>query len=833
MRLLSLILFVFLTHCGAYALLAQRTNPVERQVTNPLTDTPNINPISAEQNITQKPRRSSPIPEGGSGELVVYSEKQSVEGEEGKRILTHEGNVDVRYGIYRLQADKIVINEETGKIEATGNVIFDQGNDQRITGATAVWNYKTKLGRFEDSTGFTNQTNDGTVIYFTADRVERISLDEIVVINGKFTACEEAVPKWSFTAGEARIKANDRVRLKRPSFRIRDIPVIPLPFASIPIAPIDRKSGFLVPSGGYSAAKGVRISNAYFQTLGSSADVTGRVDIFTARGIGYGADFRMRANSRSYLYAGFYAVKDRIFGPEASPENPDQGGSTVYAEGVHYFPNGFTAAVDVRLISSLAFRQVFLDGVQQIISPIEVSQGTVNKSWGNYTLNILARSQVISIPNVRVNTKNLPSVSFEKRPSAISFLKGVYFSFKTNLEGVARRDEVDDIELYREMTGGDPTVTPALGQRLDAYPQFMIPIRTKYFNFTASGGARVTYYSNSFNELRQVVGRDLIRKYGEFEFDIRPVALAKNYYGENSVFRFRHVIEPFITYRYINGVDEFNRTIRYDQLDTIADTNEIEYGVANRFYTRRYAEAVTTAAQARLAGEQAGDVKPLSIQPYEIVSIIVRGKYFFDEYFGGALTPGRRNQIAPITALSFYTFGGVPRKWSPLNIDATYRPQRTIFANTRMDIGLNDDGLRAISATLGYDTPLVKIFQTFYYTRAVTLMPSLAQYANAVGKEPGTLRGSQWSPSVFLGDRRRGLFGGASMFFDFENSRATSRTPMVSSTFLLGFASDCCAATVQYNTFNVGARFENRISFGFRLNGIGSFGTEQFGQGIR
>ena len=833
MRLLSLILFVFLTHCGAYALLAQKTNPVERQVTNPLTDTPNINPISAEQNITQKPRRSSPIPEGGSGELVVYSEKQSVEGEEGKRILTHEGNVDVRYGIYRLQADKIVINEATGKIEATGNVIFDQGNDQRITGATAVWNYKTKLGRFEDSTGFTNQTNDGTVIYFTADRVERISLDEIVVINGKFTACEEAVPKWSFTAGEARIKANDRVRLKRPSFRIRDIPVIPLPFASIPITPIDRKSGFLVPSGGYSAAKGVRISNAYFQTLGPSADVTGRVDIFTARGIGYGADFRMRANSRSYLYAGFYAVKDRIFGPEASPENPDQGGSTVYAEGVHYFPNGFTAAVDVRLISSLAFRQVFLDGVQQIISPIEVSQGTVNKSWGNYTLNILARSQVISIPNVRVNTKNLPSVSFEKRSSAISFLKGVYFSFKTNLEGVARRDEVDDIELYREMTGGDPTVTPALGQRLDAYPQFMIPIRTKYFNFTASGGARVTYYSNSFNELRQVVGRDLIRKYGEFEFDIRPVALAKNYYGENSVFRFRHVIEPFITYRYINGVDEFNRTIRYDQLDTIADTNEIEYGVANRFYTRRYAEAVTTAAQARLAGEQKGDVRPLSIQPYEIVSIIVRGKYFFDEYFGGALTPGRRNQIAPITALSFYTFGGVPRKWSPLNIDATYRPQRTIFANTRMDIGLNDDGLRAISATLGYDTPLVKIFQTFYYTRAVTLMPSLAQYANAVGKEPGTLRGSQWSPSVFLGDRRRGLFGGASMFFDFENSRATSRTPMVSSTFLLGFASDCCAATVQYNTFNVGARFENRISFGFRLNGIGSFGTEQFGQGIR
>ena len=833
MRFLSLILLVFLTHCGAFVLLAQKTNPVERQVTNPLTDTPNINPISAEQNITQKPKRPSAVPEGGSGELVVYSEKQAVEGEDGKRILTHEGNVDVRYGIYRLQADRIVVNEETGRIEATGNVIFDQGNDQRITGASGVWNYKTKLGHFVDSTGFTNQTNDGTVIYFTADRVERISLDEILIINGKFTACEEAVPKWSFTAAEARIKVNEKVRLKRPSFRVKDIPVLALPFASIPITPGDRSSGFLTPSGGYSAAKGVRISNAYFQTLGRSADVTGMLDIFTARGIGYGADFRIRANSRSYLNAGFYAVKDRIFGAKASPENPDQGGSTVYVEGVHYFPNGFTAAVDIRLTSSLAFRQVFLDGVQQIISPIEVSQGFVNKSWENYTLNVLARSQVFSIPNVRVNTKNLPSVSFEKRPSEISFLKGVYFSFKTNLEGVARRDEVDDLTLYREMTGGDPTVTPALGQRLDAYPQFMIPIRTKYFNLTASGGARVTYYSNSFNELRQVIGRDVIRKYGEFEFDVRPVALAKNYYGKNSVFRFRHVIEPFLTYRYIKGVDEFNRIVRFDQLDTIADTNEIEYGVANRFYTRRYAEAVTTEAQARLAVAAPGETKPLSIQPYEIFTVVLRGKYFLDEKFGGALIPGRRNQLAPMTALSFYTFGGLPRKWSPLNIDATYRPQRTIFVNTRMDIGLNDDGLRAISATLGYDTPLVKIFQTFYYTRAVTLMPSLAQYANAAGKEPGTLRGSQWSPSVFLGDRQRGLFGGASMFFDFENSRTTDRSPVVSSIFLAGFAFDCCALTVQYNTFNVGARFENRLSFGVRLNGIGSTGTAKFGQGIK
>jgi LPS-assembly protein len=813
---------------------AQQTNPVERQVANPITDTPNVNPISAEQDISApQPRVRSFEPEGGDGELVVYSDTQTVTGEEGSRVLTHTGNVDVRYGIYRLQADRIVITESDNRIQAEGSVVFDQGDDQRITGARGIWNYRTKLGTFEDSTGFTNQTNDGSVLYFTADRVERTALDQVVVTQGMFTACDEAVPKWSFTADEATIKVNDRVRLRGAKFRLRNIPVLPVPFASIPIRERERASGFLTPSFGFSNNKGFRLSTAYFQTLGRSADATVRADLYSSRGIGYGVDIRTRANSRSYLDFGFYAVKDRILGPGSSAENPDQGGSMVYAEGVHYFSNGFTAAVDVRLTSNLAFRQVFMDGIQQIISPIEVSQAFVNKSWSNYTMNVLAKSEVISVPNLRIKTRNLPSIHFEKRPSRLSFLDNAYFSFKTSIEGVSRREETDDLALYQQQTGGDPVVSPAIGQRFDFYPQVTVPFYTKYVNFTATGALRATYYSNSFNDMRRVVGRDVIRKFGEFEFDIRPVALARNFYSSEGTFKFRHVIEPYATYRYIKGVNNFERIIRFDYLDTLADTNEIEFGVANRIYTRRYAEAVTGDAQRLLRDIAVEEKDPLAAQPYEIFSLTVRGKYFLDKTFGGALVPGQRNQIAPITALSFYTFGGVPRRFSPLNIDAIYRPQRTIFVNARMDVGMSGDGLRAASATVGYDTRLLKFFQTFYYTRAVELVPSLQQYANVNGREPGTLRGSQWSPSIFIGDRDKGPFGGVSLFYDFENRRRAQLSPLISSLYTVGYTSDCCSVALQYYTFNVGARNENRISFSFRLNGIGSVGTEQFGQGLR
>ena len=831
-NLTILVIFSALISCQA---LAQETNPVERQVSNPITDTPNINPISAEQSIAQPKRRRKPglETEGGDGEVVVYSVRQIVEGEKGGRVVHHIGNVDVHYGIYRLQANEVTIYEAENKLVASGSVIFDQGDDQRITGTKAVWNYKTKLGIFENSTGFTNQTNDGTVIYFTAERVERVSVNEIVITKGKFTACEEAVPKWSFTADRARIRTNDKLKLKNAKFRIRDVPLLIVPFASIPIRKKDRSSGFLLPTIGYSGRKGLRVSTAYYKTLGDWADVTLRGDVYAKRGFGYGFDFRSRANSRSYFNFGFYAVQDRILGHKTDAAHPDQGGSIIYAEGVHYFPNGFTAAADLRLTSSLAFRQEFSDGIQQIISPIENSQVFVNKSWDDYTLNMLTRTQVISIPNVREKTRNLPSISFEKRPSRLSFLAGAYLSFKTSFEGVSRREQVDDVGLYRQTTGNDPVITPSVVQRFDVYPQLTVPLHTKYLNFTATGATRVTYYSNSFDDARRVVGRDVIRKYGEFAFDIRPVALARNFYGGKDEFKFRHVIEPYATYRLVKGVDNYNRIIRFDYVDTATDTNELEFGLINRFYTRKYGEAVTPEAQKLLQDNPNARNNSASIQPYEIFSLTLRGKYFFDQTFGGALIAGRRNQIEPITALSFYTFGGVPRRFSPLSIDATYRPQKTVFVNSRLDVGLQGGGLRAISATVGYDSSFFKLFQTFYYTRAITLIPSLAQYADSTGKEAGTLRGSQWSPSLFVGNRDHGPYGGASFFFDFENRRALGQSSRISSLFTVGYNYNCCSLALQYYSFNVGVRKENKIVFSFRLNGIGSFGTEQFGQGLR
>jgi len=849
---LRLLLASFIIVLAGYSALAQQTNPVDRKVTNPMTDTPNVNPLNPDQSVQQPAPRTNTVQGVSTDQLQVDATKQTVTGPENARVVVYEGNVDVRIGTYRLQADKVTVYEAENRVVAEGSVVFDQADMQRITGSRGEWNYRTKTGLFLDSTGYTNQTQDGTRLYFTADRVEKVSLDTIVVTNVQITACDEDVPKWSFHAGKARIKMGDRVRIYSPTLKVKKVPIFYMPYATISIKHRDRASGFLTPTFGGSGAKGFRLSNAYYQTLGRSADITFRNDIYTQRGVGIGADLRTRANSRSFFDAGFYAVKDRILGPKEDAQHPDQGGSSLYVEGVHYFKNGFIAAADVNVTSNLAFRQVFSDNIQQAISPEETSQVFVNKDHNEYSFNFLARTQVTSLTVTRIRIRELPSVSIDKRPTLLKFISKlpVYFSFEGAAEGVSRKETVEDSVQFLNDVGGNAIITPSIVQRLDIHPRFEVPFSFSGWNVTASGNGRVTFYSNSLDPAtRDVLGTNVTRSYGEFELDVRPPAFARDFKHGDGSFHFRHVIEPYVLYRRLAGINNFDRIIRFDYVDAIADTNEIEFGIANRFFTKRSTQKVSgsnaktttetstiftpTETTNTTSGFESGEKQSIGTQPYEALTVTVRAKYFFDPYFGGALIPGRRNQFYPLNTLTGFVYGGMPRRFSPVNIDARYRPSRNLIADFRTDLDTNTVGVRSISTTFGLSKTTIQIFQSFYYTRAMELVGNLSKFADARGFEAGTLRGSQWGPSVFLGNHERGFFGGASFFFDFQKRPGRGDSSLINSTMTLGRSWDCCAVTAQFSTFNVGLRKENRLVFSFKLNGIGTFGTEQIGQRSR
>jgi len=141
--MIRLALVSLLVVCAYSCALAQQPNPVDRKVANPMTDTPNVNPLNNDQPVQRKQPAQNGVTGTATDELSVESTRQSVSGPEDARIFHYEGNVDARIGTYRLQADKITVYDAENKIVAEGSVDFDQADLQRITGSRGEWNYRT------------------------------------------------------------------------------------------------------------------------------------------------------------------------------------------------------------------------------------------------------------------------------------------------------------------------------------------------------------------------------------------------------------------------------------------------------------------------------------------------------------------------------------------------------------------------------------------------------------------------------------------------------------------------------------------------------------------
>ncbi|MBP6824606.1 MAG: LPS-assembly protein LptD [Acidobacteria bacterium] len=787
---------------GSINVFAQQTDP-DKKVTNPIG-------VAADQakSVGQtKPTQLTIVTQiepGNAQDVTFISEKQEAIGEKGEIVLM-TGNAQIAYGDVLVIADRATYNTITNDLLAEGNVYFEQ-QGQRITADRIELNYKTKRGTITNPTAFTNATRDGTTLVIDASRADKVGNETYTLENAKLTACQEAVPKWMFTAKRARIRMDHKAKVYNALLRIKNVPVFYLPYASISISKKDRSSGFLLPSSGSSSIKGRTLHLAYYQTLGQSADVLVRTDIFSKRGIGLGFDFRARTNETSHINFGSFLVLDRLFGEKGT----DQGGSSFYAEAVHNFKNGFVAVADVNITSSFAFRQIFSDNILSAISPEERSLFYLNKNWRSFSFNAQFGEQSSFIGEFDkdgnfvsdqiVKVRKFPSVELNKRATQISESLPFYFSFDSALEGVRRSEtSADQFKLK----------TPSVVQRLDFAPRVTFPLKSfAGFTVTPSLGLRSTFYSDSLDPVsRQVTGQNLFRNYADLQVDVRPTAVAKVFRHNDGTAWFKHIVEPFIEYRRIEGIDEFDRTLRVDERDVIAETNEIAYGISNSFLVKRS------------PGEGQAP------QTHEFLNLTLTQKYFFDPTFGGALREGERNQFFPINTLGGFSFGALRRDVSPVNIKARLRPTQNIFADVRLNYDTKFHDLRDFIFGAGLAKGIFSISQSWFYTRRIAV--------DQFKFDPSTLPGNQMDISAFVGNPAKGPYGGFTISYDLRDklfNGGLRDRKLVNLTTSTGWAWDCCSLNVQTIRFNAGFREENRIVFAFTLKGIGSFGTENIGQ---
>lgn len=689
-------------------------------------------------------------------------------------------NVDLQYAGMRLRADHMEYNDSTRESFAKGHVQFDYENEH-LEADEAHYNFGTGIGQFSNVRGtvkILRRPNPMVLVsenplFFDAKEVERYPDDVYVVHQAWITVCDQERPTWQMFAPRAKIRLNKTVALVNANFRLYKVPLIWLPYATAPAGEHVRQSGFLIPDIGNSSTKGYVLGDAYYWAPMTWADATIGLQDFTKRGSAQRAEIRMLpSENTSFLYT-YYGVVDRGV-PQSNGTLESQGGHQQQLEFKTLLPKGWRFVADYNQLSSLTFRLAFADAYGDAINSEVRSAVFLTNNFDGFSLNFAAlndKNFLTIQPETSATLRSAPEARFASVEQAPWRNVPLYFSFDSQMGAVHR----DDVNID----------TPAYLLRTEFAPKVTVPLRFgPWLNVTATGAARTTRYGASLDTAGNLSTEPITRNDGEFTLEIRPPTLERFFERPKKKRRYKHTIEPEVTYRYVTGVNDFERFVRFDSDATLSDTNEVEYGFTQRLYVKN------------------GDEQPVELFSWSIVQ-----KHYFDPTFGGAIFDGQRNVLEALDSITPFAFATGPRNSSPIVSDFKFAPGSKYDAEQIVEY---DPQLNKIVAegTLLKVTPFSEFFATiahFHIQDDPVLQPLSNQIRALVGWGSFNSKGFNFT-------------GGVS--YDIQN------TALQNQIVQLTYNGNCCGLSVEYRRIALGqVRTENQFRIAFTIANIGTFGN--------
>ena len=739
-------------------------------------------PLNATAQEPAAPQASSPQPE--PDEVVILAEQQQKTGS----IVTLRGNVEIRYRGATIFADEIVYDEKELTLEVRGNVALEI-EDDRIEAREGRFDLRTQAGELFEVTGTVGtppRESEAFLVsenpyYFEAKRVERRADGSYLVHQGWVTNCQPGRPKWRLKVARATLRPGKDVRVYRASFVLKGVPLFVMPYWWISAADTPRKSGFLMPVFGNDSRRGPNIGGSYYWAINPHADLTTEIQVFSRGGWTQRGAFRARPSRNSSVainYSGAEAGKFTVGG--GLGPGVEVSGQFAEVQLEDRWANGFRGVADLSYLSSLRYRQRFAETFNDAVVSEVRAIGFITANPGTDSLNVYFRRYqnfLAALPETSVTLLAAPGVEFVRRPRLLNPGAAVpfYYSLNALADGVRRTEPRFE--------------TPGLVQRFDLYPRVTFPLRLGYFSLTPTFGLRATRYGArvaddpSLAGAKMVLNQPLRRITQEATVELGFPALGRVFGGGDR--RVKHVVEPRVTYRYLNGVRRFEEILRLDERDLLTDTHEIEYEITQRFFFRE----ASGGAQAR-----------------EVVRWTLRQKYFFDPTLRGTLQAGKRNVSASLFTLTPFAFADGPRRFSPIISDL-----RFTGARQNVDFRVDYDTVKSklVSTRLRLGTRLaeqVRLSATHFATRNDPLLQQRSNQVRLMGCYGSTFR--------------RGMNGMAAVSWNLERDFFQNMVGQVSYNW------DCCGIALEFRRLGLGAfRSENEYRFSFTIANVGTFGT--------
>ena len=796
-----------------------------------------------------------------------------------------------------LWADTVSYNRRTGEILAQGHVrVIGGDNDESLEASRGTYNLRTGTGRFYDVKGsvgmhtleaapVTGTAEAPSPFLFAGKMVVKSGPESYDVYEGWVTSCQLPRPDWLLSARH--VWLSDRTAHARAStFRLLSVPVLFLPYVTHPVDANQRQSGVLIPVISQSSSKGFIFGDQVYLALGRSADATAGFEYFSSRGFSEMGTLRFRGRGNDFLNAHFSALQDRGFFQSISNQQVfvNQGGEDVTASFRREFAPNLRAVGDAEYLSSYVYREAFNDNFNQAVSSDITSRAFLSYQPAGFDLSAsVDRYQGLKrVPFYRgvVTKSGTPTVSYVPGEDIRLF-------HVPSIDVLSLDHHIGNTPLLWDISGslaGLKRVQPNLARkdtvaRADLRPEVSLPLSGDGWHTLTSMAVHATFYNKS----RQVpygagatpviVDQPVTRTSFELTSDIRPPAIERTFQVPERLQHLfgtevRHTIEPEIVYRNTSGVDNFLSLLRYDDVDLVANTNELEYGVTQHLYFRPKPhaaakprpgcpqvapEAAATAsedtadtvpaeenstdangipsipatapdrpthAHARRAGPCAA---PTTAAQQEWLSWRLAQRHFFDQNFGGAVINGRRNVFDSTLSLSGIAFLTESRDISPLISRMRFRTSS--HTDLGWDFDLDTGASRFTSSNIYADLHEGQWFSGFsfaslnapgrFYTETIDTsgLDSLTASPNSNFSQMRVLLG-------YGAPTKPGLSVATNAGFDLRN------TSLQYASLQASYNWNCCGLSVEYRKYELGSvRNEGTERFSFTLINIGSAGN--------
>lgn len=433
--------------------------PSRSLLTNPYSYGPAFEDVEAAPSyaVTAKPEHVISQVSGSMDPIrqdsPVDFEADSLSYDENAQIVRAHGNVFMEQDGRILRADEVNYSFTDDKVIARGNVVINEpSGDVHLTQYVELTD-QLKQGVVEH---LTSELQDGS--RFTSELGRRKANKTTVMERATYTACEvcesdpEKPPVWQIKASKVTHDAEEKkISYNNARFEVYGVPVAYVPYFSHPDGTIERKSGFLAPSGGFKSNIGAFANGRYYWDIAPDKDLTFGAIAMTRRNPLAYAEWRQRWDDAEIVAnVGTTYAEERVAGANDTVVTKDEewrGHAKI--DGLWNIDQKWRAGLDVNWVSDdqYARRYDFSDFEFEDKDVLTNEIYAERFSGRNY-----ATARLLKFQDIRVREEQqeqpevLPEViaSFKGEPGQIPFIKGSW-GVDASFLGLQRGSDAQDV----------------------------------------------------------------------------------------------------------------------------------------------------------------------------------------------------------------------------------------------------------------------------------------------------------------------------------------------------------------------------------------------------